>query len=167
MIAAIDPGSTGGFAWIDKAGEVKTCAMANRREFIAALWNEKGTVYIEKVTGYYPKPKVIPGEGEEFNLQGQTWKMFNFGKSAGICHGICEAFDIEPKEVMPAQWQKVLFLKKSGTRSQWKNKLKEIAQKRYPQVKVTLANADALLILSYACLITNGSIETSPTKKAA
>lgn len=175
MIAAIDPGASGGMAWIDSSCEVKTCSMANRGEFVGALRKEGGeivktdeileplaTIYMEKVAGYYPKPKVIPDQKPEFNLQVSAFSMFNFGKSAGICIGICEAFGITPIEVMPAVWQKVLFVKKSGSRSQWKNQLKEIAQRRYPDVRVTLANADALLILSYATLITRGEIHVAP-----
>lgn len=168
-------------AWQYSGGDVETCSMANRGAFIEALSfgphtrlhglaepEDRPIVYIEKVGGYYPKPKVpVAGEKPEFNLQSSAFSMFNFGKSAGICYGICEAFGITPIEVMPAQWQKVCFAKKSGTRQQWKNRLKEIAQRRFPSVKVTLQNADALLLLSYGMLMTNGSIDVAPTKKAA
>jgi hypothetical protein len=65
---------------------------------------------------------------------------------------------------MPAQWQKCCFVKKSGTRQAWKNTLKGIAQKRFPNVKVTLQNADALLLLSYGMLMSRGIIETAPSK---
>jgi hypothetical protein len=37
-----------------------------------------------------------------------------------------------------------------GNKTIWKNKLKTRAQQLYPGIKVTLANADALLILRYA-----------------
>ncbi len=168
IIAAIDPGASGGMAWITE-GVVSTCSMENRALFIEALRMAEGfsiTVYMEKVAGYYPKPKVAaPGERLEFNLQSSAYAMFNFGKAAGILIGICEAFGIELIQVMPAAWQKVCFVKKSGSRGQWKNTLKEIAQRRYPDVKVTLANADALLILSYGILMTRGEIDIAPDKK--
>lgn len=175
MIASIDPGTSGGIAWQWENGDVETCGMGQCSAFIDALnqyYRENilgpanpPVVYIEKVGGYYPKLKVpVAGEKAEFNLQSSAFSMFNFGKSAGICYGICQAFGITPIEVMPAQWQKVCFAKKSGTRQQWKNRLKEIAQKRFPNVKVTLSNCDALLILSYGMLMTNGSIETAPIK---
>ena len=55
--------------------------------------------------------------------------------------------------VRPHDWQKHLRLgtKKdcSGT-TEWKNKLKSEAIRRFPTQKVTLATADALLILDYA-----------------
>lgn len=159
-------------AWQYASGEVQTCGMGQRGLFKQMLWTAsidgfppKVKVYIEKVGGYYPKPKVpVAGEKPEFNLQASAFSMFNFGKSAGVCYGICEAFGIVPIEVMPAQWQKVCFVKKSGTRQAWKNILKEIAQKRFPNVKVTLGNCDALLLLSYGMLMSRGSIETAPSK---
>lgn len=147
--------------------------MANRREFIGMLGyaceiSVSVIVYMEKVAGYYPKPKVpMPGEKPEFNLQASSFAMFNFGKSAGICLGICEAFGITPIEVMPRVWQQALLVKKSGTRSQWKGKLKEIAQRRFPDACVTLANADALLILSYGMLMSRGEISVAPEKREA
>lgn len=179
LIAAIDPGSSGGIAWIDESGEVQTCPHDKREILIEVLHinyrapeteycvGDKNpiTIYMEKVSGYYPKPRTKDGEKEEFNLQSSAFSMFNFGKAAGIPLGICEAFGIEPIQVMPTAWQKVCFTKKSGTRSQWKNKLKEIAQRRYPDVKVTLWNADALLILSYGTLMSRGEIDIAPEKK--
>jgi hypothetical protein len=175
MIAAIDPGTSGGIAWQWASGQVETCTMANRGEFLKALReyhdlsypfadDPSPVVFIEHVTGYVAPRKVKPGEKEEFSLAGSGFAMFNFGKSAGVCFGICEAFAIVPKEVSPRAWQSALFGKKSGTRQQWKGELKSIAERRFPSVKVTLANCDALLILSYAILLTRGSIQTAPSK---
>lgn len=171
FLAAVDPGTSGGMAWQTPFGDVETCAMGQRSEFVKALNQHfeqiipgATAVYIEKVGGYYPKPKVTADGKPEFNLQNSAFSMFNFGKAGGVPYGICEAFGITPIEVMPAQWQKVCFVKKSGTRQQWKNRLKEIAQKRFPGVKVTLANCDALLLLSYGMLMSRGSIETAPNK---
>lgn len=169
-IAAIDPGASGGMAWITSQGNVETCSMENRKEFISwlsdTICDVDPVIYIEKVAGYFPKPKIAkPGEKEEFNLQASAFSMFNFGKAAGIPIGICEAFGIVPIEVMPAAWQKCCFTSKGKkTRQDWKNELKSIAQRRYPEIKVTLSNADALLILSYGTLITRGQIDLAPGK---
>jgi len=171
FLAAIDPGTSGGIAWLTELGEVKTCSMANRGEFIDALhrycpWSpipETHTkIFIEHVTGYIAPRKPRPGEGKEFDLSGSGFAMFNFGKSAGICFGICEAFSIKPVEVSPKTWQAACFAKKSGSRADWKNELKRIAQMRYPNIKATLQNCDALLLLSYATLVTKGGIQTAP-----
>jgi len=179
VIAAVDPGGSGGMAWQDSSGEVKTCSMANRGEFTMAIGQAQGLgqnsdeeppdeeiiVYIEKVTGFIPRRKQSDGEEEAFNLQNSSHLMFNFGKNYGIMLGICEGFGITPVEVMPTEWQRMTFTRKSGTRQAWKNQLKEIAQRRFPDVKVTLSNCDALLILSYAMLKTRGSIDIAPEKR--
>jgi hypothetical protein len=54
--------------------------------------------------------------------------------------------------VPPKKWQQALGLgsAKDLTKTQWKNKLKNKAQQLYPQIKVTLATADALLIYEAA-----------------
>lgn len=39
---------------------------------------------------------------------------------------------------------------KAQSKTAWKNKLKEEAQRRFPQLDITLKTADALLILDYA-----------------
>ncbi len=78
--------------------------------------------------------------------------MFAFGKVYGqvrmamICNGI--AFD----EVIPQSWQKAFGIppkKKTETKVQHKNKLKAKAQMLFPTVKITLANADAILICEH------------------
>lgn len=55
-------------------------------------------------------------------------------------------------EVTPQKWQKALQLGTKGNKSntEWKNKLKARAQQLFPNVPMTLAVADALLILEYS-----------------
>lgn len=101
--------------------------------------------------------------------------MFNFGMGYGVIQGILTAFRIPYTLVRPQRWQKALGLgNKEKERAErvcglvtpaeakrisllnaahkrdWKNKLKQRAEREYPHLKVTLANCDALLILSYA-----------------
>ena len=56
------------------------------------------------------------------------------------------------EEVTPVVWQRGLGIpvrKKDESRSQFKGRLKAKAQQLFPQVKVTLKTADALLISEY------------------
>ena len=71
----------------------------------------------------------------------------NFGFSLGVL----SAFNIETRLVRPQEWQKGLSLgtSKGMTRTEWKNKLKAEAQRRFPKIKVTLKTADAILLLAY------------------
>ncbi|NDA10096.1 MAG: hypothetical protein EBZ07_04525, partial [Verrucomicrobia bacterium] len=52
--------------------------------------------------------------------------------------------------VRPQKWQSFLSLGTSdGNKTKWKNKLKAKAQNLYPDLDVTLAISDALLLLEY------------------
>jgi len=78
--------------------------------------------------------------------------MFNFGQGYGHIEMALIANEIKTTTTSPQAWQKTMLI---GTKSklsttEWKNKLKAKAQQLYPHIKVTLANADALLILEYA-----------------
>lgn len=55
-------------------------------------------------------------------------------------------------EVSPVKWLRHFNLKrlKNEEPNRWKNRLKGKAQQFYPNIKVTMANADALLIATYA-----------------
>jgi hypothetical protein len=61
-------------------------------------------------------------------------------------------------EIMASGWQKALGIparRKEGkvvveSRPQWKGRLRDEARRRFPEIKVTLAVADALLIADYA-----------------
>lgn len=62
------------------------------------------------------------------------------------------AADIPFEDVKPRMWLRALGIsprKKTETRTQWKNRLKAKAQGLYPDLKITLATADALLIATF------------------
>jgi Holliday junction resolvasome RuvABC endonuclease subunit len=70
---------------------------------------------------------------------------FKFGRSYGVMIGILTALGIPYREVTPQTWQKAMSCLSKGD----KNVTKAAAQKLFPSVKVTHANADALLIAEY------------------
>lgn len=78
--------------------------------------------------------------------------MFSFGENFGLVVGAAIALNYRVERVHPQKWIKAHSL---GTRSglkksQWKAKLRSRAAELYPLFKVTLDNADALLILDAA-----------------
>jgi crossover junction endodeoxyribonuclease RuvC len=78
--------------------------------------------------------------------------MFRFGRNFGFILGVFAALKIPVELVRPQKWQKALSLGTSAahaSKTAWKNHLKAEAQRRFPDQKVTLATADALLLLSY------------------
>jgi len=69
-----------------------------------------------------------------------------FAKHVGTIHGILACWKIPYESVRPQKWQKS-FGTLPKDKSERKRRIKELVQRRYPHIKVTLANADALAIL--------------------
>lgn len=95
---------------------------------------------MEEVGGYIGKAQ--PGSA-----------MFKFGRNTGFLTGVIMALGFRLDLVRPQKWQKALSLGSSRecpSKTVWKNKLKAVAQRKFPDLDVTLATADALLILDYA-----------------
>lgn len=146
---SIDPGASGGIAW-KFLGKVEAFPMPDTwadvvdyvRDIACRMETEGFTpiVHMEKVGGFCGKNQ--PGS-----------RMFNFGEGYGYIQGALCALNVKCVLVRPQEWQKALHLgtsKESGSKTAWKNKLKAEAQRRFPELKVTLKTADALLLLDYA-----------------
>jgi crossover junction endodeoxyribonuclease RuvC len=71
---------------------------------------------------------------------------FKFGQSYGFLRGCLVASGIPFEEVSPQVWQKELGCLSKGD----KNVTKARAQSLFPQLRITHATADALLICEYA-----------------
>lgn len=144
-IIAIDPGKDGGIAL--RSPESTACyPMPNTQgDILNALREIRAesnniVCYLEHVSGYAGKAQ--PGSA-----------MFRFGEHFGFIKGVVQALGIRLVLVRPQVWQKGFGLGTASacaSKTQWKNKLKSEAQRRYPQLDVTLKTADALLILDYA-----------------
>jgi hypothetical protein len=70
--------------------------------------------------------------------------------NTGVLWGAAVAIGYKTTVLSPKAWQKEhpsLGAKAKQTTTQWKNRLKDHAQILFPQIKVTLWNADALLLL--------------------
>lgn len=141
-IIGIDPGSAGGIAVLTLSGKTLTYDMPDSPkdlfELLKSIKNDYFIMecYLEKVGG-------MPGNGGA--------RMFNFGQGYGHIEMALISLEIGTTTVSPQAWQKSLLI---GTRSgiskpDWKKKLKAKAQQIYPAHKVTLKNADALLICHY------------------
>lgn len=148
-IIAIDPGANGAIAIYHQ--RVNHTDVFNMPETptdvydLLATYSNNAVCFLEKVQG-------LPGMGGS--------PMFNFGKGYGHLEMALIALSIPTETILPQKWTKNMSL---GTKSscssstEWKNKLKAKAQQLYPNIKVTLHNADALLILHYALSIHGNS----------
>lgn len=159
---AIDPGATGGIAWLrqlpDDSITVDACKMPSTNRDIwntlETLTGENCRCTIEKVGTYMP--------GNSGPSAAKFAEHVGALKMALIGHLIPHDF------VTPQQWQAVVIGKPSypkidhliqgldrkrilDTRKrERKNKIKARMQEVYPHLNVTLVNADALGILYYA-----------------
>lgn len=89
--------------------------------------------------------KGIPGQSSSVTA--------NFGRHNGHLEMALYALEIPTVKVTPAKWMKY-YSNQVGTKSgltvtEWKNKLKGLAQTLYPSEKITLSTADAILIANY------------------
>lgn len=145
-VIGIDPGASGGIA-VHRAGEpVVAYAMPPTEADILHLVRDltpepaRSVAFVESVGGFVGKAQ--PGS-----------RAFTFGRGFGFLLGVLQERGVRVELVLPRKWQKHLNL---GTASacaspaDWKRKLRNEAQRRYPALKVTLSTADALLILDHA-----------------
>ncbi|HEY5894706.1 MAG TPA: hypothetical protein VIT91_15905 [Chthoniobacterales bacterium] len=163
-VIACDPGTNGAIVWRHPGDKAQATSMpATRGDTISLIKGliEEGTdplAYIEKVASFIP--------------DGGASQMFEFGRQIERVGCILETLDVRLLEVRPVEWQAHFNVGKVGTlkvskdmdaaqkkrvkaanaklKTEWKNKLKAEAQRRFPHLKVTLKNADALLILDAA-----------------
>ena len=166
MIIAVDPGANGAIAWKRRGLPAECCGMPETRGDAIALFKRKLTLSSgEPLVGYHEKVA-------NYVECGGASAMMQFGRNAERCACIMETLGIPLVEIAPQAWQKALGLGKSErvkcdadagpeakkkarehnawAKRDWKNKLKAEAQRRFPHLKVTLGNADALLILAAA-----------------
>jgi len=177
MIIAVDPGASGAIAWKRRGLPAECCGMPETRgDAITALRRMQmlADAAGEPLVGYHEKVA-------NYVECGGASAMMQFGRNAERCACIMETLGIPLVEIAPQAWQKALGLGKSErvkcdadagpeakkkarehnakAKRDWKNKLKAEAQRRFPHLKVTLGNADALLILAAALSLPENSGE--------
>jgi crossover junction endodeoxyribonuclease RuvC len=143
----IDPGKSGGIAAIDGVSIVETIKLCETPADVCA--------WIRSCNGTWEWKAVIEQvHSGVFARRGKNGKQsrmgvvsaFTFGKSFGWLLGVLDALRIPYEFVSPQKWQGVMQCRTGGK----KNVSKAAAQRLFPQVKVTHAIADALLIAEYA-----------------
>ena len=144
-LLAIDPGASGGMAWVDDDMMVQCDNTPDTSgDFITFLIGLKAA-YGQGLEVYMEDPPMGIAGGKFFG------PMAKLQRRAGKLEGAIEALGARLILVAPKQWQKNLHI---GSRKDhgkdWKNKLKAEAQRRFPGLTVTLKTADALLLLDYA-----------------
>lgn len=146
-IIAIDAGANGGIAIHRTDNPVQVIKMPRELKTLQSIlddYNDDAVVFVEKI-GF--RPDDIHGQsglGKAFRIQ-RMIANYEQLKATIILSGIPFV------EVHPLKWQSTLHLAKKGEeKAERKRRYKELAQELFPYIKVTLWNADALLILQFA-----------------
>jgi len=133
---AIDPGASGG--WVFKMGD-DACTSGNITELVDLHFPLNTVVVLENVPPFVGR--AIPSSA-----------AFKLGKSCGWLEGFYQGKGFTVVLVRPQEWQKTMGVGTKGdsTTTEWKNKLKAEAQRRFPLNTITLKTADAFCLLAHA-----------------
>lgn len=158
-ILGIDPGKSGGIATITTTGNHGAIKMPDTtRGVIDTLRVQKiagnHIAFVELVGGYIGKAQPASS-------------AFVFGYGCGVLTGALSCLGFEVHRVRPQTWMRAFGLKSKATETKtaWKNRLKSLAEDLFPDLTVTLATADALLIAEFGRRYLNGNITIDLTKE--
>ena len=151
ILIAVDPGASGATAVQYPNGKVVTFNFEtpyDQKELIKSLVE---SAQLEQV----PIRAVVEKVGGFIGFKQPGSAMFNFGENYGIHQALLLAFEIPTELFRPQEWQKGFpktpkMEDRAAAKRNHKNTLKDYAGRLFPYNKVTLSNADALLILNYA-----------------
>lgn len=177
MIIAVDPGVNGAIAWTRPDGHTTVTKMPETRGDTIDVFKQIQSLHT--IAGSEAPLVCFHEKVANYVEAGGASQMMQFGRMAERCACIAETLGIPVIEIAPKAWQKLLGLgaserkrapkgatpeerkaiqaANSKAKRDWKNKLKAEAQRRYPDLKVTLVNADALLILAAAAHVPEGA----------
>ena len=138
----IDPGASGGLVWLDEFQRVRVSTkMPATPEALNALLVEHQFI-----------TKFVVIEWVHAMPRQDVGGMSKFMEGFGILQGLLIANRIPFRRVAPRSWQAEFDIPKrdpDAPKSAFKNLLKAKAQELFPEIKVTLALADALLIAEF------------------
>lgn len=136
----LDPGSDGAMAVITPSHQLRVYGFNHKseQEIMLALLGET----LDPHHAFLELVRSRPGQG--------VTSMFTFGRNLGFLRGLLVALGVPFEDVPPQEWQKKLGLGKAHpSQADRKRAHKQYAEQLFPNVKVTLANADAILIAEY------------------
>lgn len=143
-VIGIDSGKTGGIAIISHEGLIDAHKMPDTVQDITDLIEEYSHMY--RLTGWLEKiaSGLTGGKAGHMGVR----SAFTFGRGFGWLEMCLAAHKIPHHYVAPGVWQRKMRCLSKGD----KNVTKAAAQRLYPEVKMTHAIADAVLIAAYGYL---------------
>jgi crossover junction endodeoxyribonuclease RuvC len=140
-IIGIDPGKSGGIAWITDG---KPC-VEKMPETLQDLWALIESIMTEHPPIYRSKECKAYIEQVHSSPQMGVTSSFTFGNGFGHLEMALTAAGIPFERVSPQKWQKAMGCLTKGD----KNVSKKRAQELFPSIKCSHAISDALLIAEY------------------
>lgn len=147
-LIAIDPGANGAVAFTCRDGSIAAVPFDSPDTFLNTLVDfQKANsrmltsdllCVVEKVGGFIGKAQPASA-------------AFRFGENYGYIQGVLRALKVPYELVAPATWQRLYptHTKASEDKAQHKRELRDTASRLFPQIRVTLKTADALLLLDF------------------
>jgi len=136
-VIGIDPGTNGGIAVIDEKGNAYAEKMPDTLQDLYELLNSYSVGYDGNCRAYLEQVHSSPQMGVK--------SAFTFGNGFGHLEMALTACGIPFERVRPQVWQKALGCLTKGDKGITKAK----AQEMFPNIKVTHAIADSLLIAEF------------------
>jgi len=140
----IDPGGSGAVAWIKGVGHWAYTLKNTERDIADTFWNLAAAIEREGGSALIERVGAFPGQG--------VTSCFSFGQNYGFLRGLLIAYKIPFETVLPRAWQATFGLlrrDKTETKTEKKRRHKARAQELFTSLKITNANADALLIAEW------------------
>lgn len=136
LVLGIDPGIKGGWALLSDSKTLETFSFSNKSEKEIS----NSLAFIRPDYAFLERVHAAPGQGVS--------SMFTFGQAYGFIRGCLSSRLISFENITPQKWQGILGVPNRNGKSynEHKRLLKGLAEKLYPEHKITLANADAILI---------------------
>ena len=141
LYIGIDPGKNGAIAFIPTDGKPWTASFKDATDKDIYETMRDAVVY----AGFEHAASTAMIEQVASSPQMGVKSAFTFGEGFGKLVMLMTALEIPFERVRPLKWQTALGCKTGGD----KNITKRKAQELFPEIKITHANADALLIAEY------------------
>ena len=157
-VMGIDPGSNGGIAIFIPGMRTKAIKMPKDNSDLAAIFeyyaeNYKPIIFLEKLS-VRPDDVAVGADGKP-NM-GKIFRIQKMMANFEHLKALIETSGIPYVMVHPRKWMCYLNLVQKGVKEEKAERKRRYASKAgelYPGVKVTLWNADALLIMHFARIV--------------
>lgn len=151
MIIGIDPGKSGGIAWLmgHDPKSLRTKAMVDDDELVDFFQEIAQDIVADDVRVTIEQIPLWCGAAR---FARRTIYGASIAKLYGnfkFCEGVCRGLGFKVALVTPQSWQKAVQCQNTERlgKGPWKHKLKARAESLYKGSKITLATSDAVLIM--------------------